>query len=835
MTDPADPTPRPLARGLDMAALAALGMEGTAAPPPPDVPGYRIEQHLGTGGLGHVWKATRLADDTTVALKLPHAADPAFTQRLQAEADSLRALDHPHILRCLSHGTLPDGHPWLALEYVHGTNLSVLIPPGGFAWEEALRYFRPLVAAVIHAHGKGVLHRDLKPSNILVGHDGTLKVADFGLARPLCDRILTFSLTLSGHVAGTAEYLAPECYARDYRPAVAADIYALGVIIYELLTGHPPRGAWKPVSLQKQVDIRVDDVLRRALEPDPAQRFPGGQAMLAELEHITRTPPRYAGTPRLTRAIRFMDAAWTILGIIILLSALGIVSRIEKWGFALPIDLVGENTLLIGACQGLLFLLLLTVPLCLWQLVRLWRFRSVPVREALPCPPGLRPENSRTGAAGVLLAQVLCLLLPTLLFLSIWRTAGSHWLLPDDRPWQRGLVVTRGYRGSEVDPWQWPEPGISYSLRERDGWLTDPLGRDYDHTDFLPGYVPRLMAGSALVLCGTLTLTILSALWRWWCFRKWGRAALLLALLPYAVQRAEAARREGFAFLPSPFARVPPATPPPAWKEVPLYRSLHMRKAAVAAAALYGPQPPSWSSPPDSLLENYAPAVDAGGPDPLDRGALVRTFTTLAAEARTARRSVATLRTLDPIEGPPGEGRFLWLRRCAVCTDPPDAPATGSLAVLVLRGHIEWGRGVAISEQHCTSVPLWSATPQPLSSGAAAAWARAFVDALRPPTGSGPDPLTRLFLPRLLQDGTAFQAVDLPIIEPLTRQALLATLRRSGPGLALRRPPAAATEQPGGRRRILLELEDPTRGNRYTWSADLVFTDDHWQCVRLTF
>ena len=131
-------TPGPFGRGLNLDSLAAAAIAGLDAPPPPQVDGYIMETLLGTGGLGRVWKAVRLADQVTVALKIPHRADPSFTERLHVEAQSLRALDHPHILGCFGHGTTPDGLPWLALEYVHGAPLSALIPPRGmccsFSW-----------------------------------------------------------------------------------------------------------------------------------------------------------------------------------------------------------------------------------------------------------------------------------------------------------------------------------------------------------------------------------------------------------------------------------------------------------------------------------------------------------------------------------------------------------------------------------------------------------------------------------------------------------------------------------------------------------------------------
>ncbi|MES2470487.1 MAG: serine/threonine-protein kinase [Verrucomicrobiota bacterium] len=824
-TRPDSPLTRPWARGLDLGALAALGLEGGAGGPPPELCGYQIQSLLGTGSLGHVWKAIRLADTAQVALKIPHAADSSFSVRLQNEAESLQRLNHPHIVRCLNHGTSTDGHPWLELEYVDGAPLSALIPHGGFSWVDALHFFRAISAAVIHAHENGVLHRDLKPSNILIGHDGSIKVADFGLARPMEERVVSFSLTLSGNVAGTAEYLAPECYIRNCPPSPAADLYALGVILYELLAGHPPRGAWLPVSQQKTVDIRVDDVLRRALDPDPAKRFPTVQAMMEEVEGISRTPPRYAGTPRFTPGVQFMDAAWTVLGLFIFLGALGLVVRIGKYGISLPVDLIGKETMRIGAYQGIQLLLLLAVPLGLWQILRLRRFRRVPLREALPSPFGLRLGTSRVAALSVLLSQFFLLLAPGVLGAYAWRETCAYWLKEGDPPWTQGLVVTAGYRGMVAhDPWQWPVEGKDYSLRERSGWITDPLSKDIDHTSFMPGLGPRIFAGSALFYGATLIITFLSALATWWRFRKWGRTSILMVLtgLSANMVKAETKRHQ------EDGRRQSAAWDHDAWSV-----ESHAVKAVGVRGWLFpADAPPNWENLPQEQLSQYARTVDFGAGETRSGPAVAEYLAAHAAHSRAVHRVSTGIKLNIMPEGPPPQKRFLALSYYEDFSDPPDAPATGSLTILALRGNILPRVGAEITSQSVSSATLWSADPRPLGVAESTSWAKAFLAALHAPPATGqPDPLKALFLPRLLRfAGAGPEATAAPwetVIHPLRDICA----RGSRPTLA--RSPGPASALPGARRRLLMEIED--HGNQSTWTADLIFNDGRWQCVRLEF
>ena len=822
MSDPSATPRSPRLHGLDPAALT--GVLSGAHSAQPQVPGWEISDPLGEGGLGTVWKARRISDDTVAAIKVPRAEDIALVERLEVEAAALRALDHPQIVKLLESGPLDDGSLYLAMEYVDGPPLSQAIPAAGFSPARAYELFRQIAAAVAHAHSRGVLHRDLKPGNILLDAPGNARVADFGLAHSVPDRVQRLSLTYTGLIAGTAEYLPPEAYRAGYEPAATTDIYALGVIRFELLTGGPPRGAWSPVSLQRcEVDIRIDDLLHRALDPGPARRFQSVEAMLVNMNRILNSPGRYAGTPRVTRAVRFMDFIWTALGLFLFFGALGLVVRIEKYGFGLPVDLIGTNTIRIGSYQAIIILLTVAAPFGLWQLIPLWRFPSVPLREALPAPFGLKLGTTRTTGVIVLLSQLLFLIAPGVLGALAWRETCTAWLKEGVPSWKQGLVVTEGQQGKVAhDPWQWPEEGKEYSLREHAGWITDPFRRQLDHTNYIPGLIPRLIAGLTIFYAATLTLTIMSAFARWWRFRKWGRALVLTTLLGFTAREVQAAVRR--------------YDPNAAWAATPYERhrfsfGKHTEKLDPVRDFLF-PQdgPPLWVVPPSEILNCYAATVVCDtrtltGPD------LGQYLVSHAAQRRAAHRCALRLDTVRE----PGHDDFEWsvFRYQAAFEegdDPPNGPAAGHLTRLALFGSLS-PAGVSIASQQIHTVQLWSVAPRVLSLAEAAEWARAFFSALGTPPATGqPDPLAALFLPRQLAFDGSFVYGKI-----LTRETLLAHLRTGGAPLVLTRSPGPATEHPGARRRIVMEATDQTTGDSLTWTADLVHHDGRWQCVKLTW
>lgn len=264
------------------------------------IPGYRLDQLVGTGGMGEVHRATQLSLGRTVAVKLLNsdlARNESFVARFQKEAAALAALSHPHIVSIVDKGHAQDTY-FLVMEYVDGPSLrermrSPLETPA------ALRIMLEICRAVDYAHGRGVVHRDLKPENILFDQQagGIAKVTDFGLASFL-DRLgaQEFSLTSTHMAMGTLSYMAPE-QRMDAKTADArADIFSLGVILYEMLVGEVPMGTFDPPSRRKpELDPRLDLIVTRCLKPDPEDRYARVSALIADLEPLV--PTQYSQPP----------------------------------------------------------------------------------------------------------------------------------------------------------------------------------------------------------------------------------------------------------------------------------------------------------------------------------------------------------------------------------------------------------------------------------------------------------------------------------------------------------------------------------------------------------
>jgi|GEM_PF-3592085 len=266
--------------------------------PQPNIPGYEVLSELGRGGMGVVYLARQAKLDRTVALKMilagPHAG-PAERARFVAEAQATARMHHPSIVQIHEVGEA-DGLPYFALEFVEGGSLAQKLDGTPQPPKTAARLVELLAQAVAYAHERGIVHRDLKPGNVLLTAAGEPKITDFGLAK-VTD--LGRSLTATGAVMGSPNYMAPEQARGDTRTVgPAADIYALGVILFELLTGRVPFTAETPVALLRKVETEqapsprslcaavpkeLEAICLKCLEKDPAQRYPSAIALAEDL------------------------------------------------------------------------------------------------------------------------------------------------------------------------------------------------------------------------------------------------------------------------------------------------------------------------------------------------------------------------------------------------------------------------------------------------------------------------------------------------------------------------------------------------------------------------
>jgi serine/threonine protein kinase len=271
----------------------------------PKFPQLEILGLLGQGGMGAVYQARQRQLDRLVALKILPAElnhDPAFAERFMREARALARLSHPNIVAVHDFGQA-DGFYYFLMEFVDGVTLRHLLAEGKLAPREALAIVPQVCEALQYAHDQGVVHRDIKPENILLDKAGRVKVADFGLARLVGTDSGSRRLTQPREVMGTPHYMAPEQVEKPQLVDHRADIYSLGVVFYEMLTGELPLGRFAAPSQKVQVDVRLDEVVLRALEKEPERRYQQASQVKSDVESVAgvveKRSPHHQGLHRL--------------------------------------------------------------------------------------------------------------------------------------------------------------------------------------------------------------------------------------------------------------------------------------------------------------------------------------------------------------------------------------------------------------------------------------------------------------------------------------------------------------------------------------------------------
>jgi len=269
------PAPRPAA-AADETSPVAGGLS---------IPGFEIHEMLGKGGMGRVYRARQVSLDRWVAIKILNedlAKHHSFIRRFEKESGALASLNHPNITAIFDRGSA-GGLYYFVMEYVGGPSLRHKMQ-AGLETREAVQLFCILCRAVAHAHKRAVIHRDLKPENVLFSEEGVLKVADFGLANIIApDR--RWELTRTKVSMGTVNYMAPEQRQDAKHVDHRADIYSLGVMLYEMLTGELPVGRFRPPSKTRPgIDERLDRVVMRMLDVEPQQRPQNAELISATLE-----------------------------------------------------------------------------------------------------------------------------------------------------------------------------------------------------------------------------------------------------------------------------------------------------------------------------------------------------------------------------------------------------------------------------------------------------------------------------------------------------------------------------------------------------------------------
>src|SRR6202167_1585152 len=285
---------------------------------------YEVLSRIGTGGMADVYLARDQLLGRQVAVKLLHhrfAEDQEFVERFRREASSAAGLSHPHVVAIFDRGEW-DGTYYIAMEYLPGRSLKTVVRERGpLDPVSAIDIVIQILRAARSAHRRGVIHRDLKPHNVILDEEGRARVTDFGIARAGAS-----DMTLTGSIMGTAQYLSPE-QAQGYAVSDASDLYSVGVILYELLTGVVPfEGesavaiAFKQVSatprppseLNPALPPSLDAVVLRALAKDPAQRYADADELIAALQRERDALPALSGAP--AAAVYHAPAPVTAMG-----------------------------------------------------------------------------------------------------------------------------------------------------------------------------------------------------------------------------------------------------------------------------------------------------------------------------------------------------------------------------------------------------------------------------------------------------------------------------------------------------------------------------------------
>ncbi len=299
---------------------------------------YRLIERIGSGGMADVWKARDVELDRDVAIKVLHenfARDKEFVERFRREASSAAGLQHQNVVNVYDRGTWEDTY-YIAMELIEGSSLRDLINRG-LAVGESVEVTRQVLAAAGFAHSRGIVHRDLKPMNVLIDREGRIRVTDFGIARAGNSEI-----TQTGSVMGTAQYISPE-QAQGMDVGPPSDIYSIGIILFEMLTGRVPFDgenavaiAMKqvteeppvPSSINPAIGPALDAVVMQALAKDPAQRFQTAAQMTAALDSAEADPEHGGHTQAFAAMVaeeegRDRRRKWIIAAVVLLLLAAG--------------------------------------------------------------------------------------------------------------------------------------------------------------------------------------------------------------------------------------------------------------------------------------------------------------------------------------------------------------------------------------------------------------------------------------------------------------------------------------------------------------------------------
>jgi serine/threonine protein kinase len=433
-------------------------------------PQLEILELIGAGGMGAVFKARQSKLDRLVALKVlseSMVGIPGFADRFEREARVLARLNHANIVGVYDFGQA-EKFFYLLMEFVDGVNLRQAMNAGRFSPSTALGLVSQLCDAVQYAHNEGILHRDIKPENILLDTRGRVKIADFGIAKLLHEKAGAPQLTASGAVLGTPHYMAPEQLEKPADVDQRADVYSLGVVFYEMLTGELPIGRFSPPSEKSSVDPRVDPIVLRALEKERERRYGSAGEVKSSVDHITSSPAAAPAVPPRQETVGRTTARGATASLITSLLSLfpGLLVVLAGLLFFLPSGYQGRPSSI--SVTLILVTLLLVAPLSLagfglgvWALHQIW--------------------NSAGQLRGLFRAMVGVLLWPMLLliyFVSRTCAVAVGGFLVGSPRLTGGLILTCGFSllvCCAITTLVWFMVTTRQDSRPRAGWWLTPL------------------------------------------------------------------------------------------------------------------------------------------------------------------------------------------------------------------------------------------------------------------------------------------------------------------------------------------------------------------------
>jgi len=337
--------------------LLALALTETLETPTSDgtidLPGYKILDTLGRGGMGTVYRAVHVDLGRTVALKIftPQGKDyDLFVERLKREGQLMAQLEHPNVLGIYDAAVMEDGTPYLVLEYVKGEDLyKRLQREGKLSQRTAVRIAIKVCDALSAVHELGIVHRDIKPANVLLGQDGSVKVMDFGISKDVTSQQQYTSLTMTGTTVGTADYMSPE-QTRNEELSARSDLYSVGVLLYEMLMGVTPRGKFDSLS-KAGVPKKLEQLIMRCLQRDRSKR----PASAATLAHSLRKVYAEITKRKRTGVKEFLGYSLFALSLIALVLYLALHDTSVHQGAkkaGLPAAVLGQSPAIVGVWKA---------------------------------------------------------------------------------------------------------------------------------------------------------------------------------------------------------------------------------------------------------------------------------------------------------------------------------------------------------------------------------------------------------------------------------------------------------------------------------------------------